>query len=128
MLHTRRSNLFRWARELPTNATIKGDGFVALRHGLVHHGAITVAFDVRVEALKRIAPRDVAHLLGCDFPSVEALERFLGPFGILVGGEVDKSVSEASETAEVHGRIEKVVATLEALLVQELEQHVACVG
>lgn len=127
-LDARWPNSFRWAWKRLANTVFENYGFVTLWHRLVHHRTVTIALDVWPQPLERIAPGDIAYLLGCDFPSAKALELMHGVSSILIVCEIDKGISKARKAEEVHGDIDKVVAALEALTVQEREQHIARVA
>jgi hypothetical protein len=103
------------------------DGWLYLfRHILMHHRAVPVPLDVRIQTLQGISPRDLAnagrswgvfgeHVTG---PSVITIEVLPNAKGLTVRHQVDERVPEANPLHEVNRQVNKVVRTSEALRIQ----------
>lgn len=89
----------------------------------VHQRAVAVAGHVRGEALVRIAPTRLAHLVAGATPVAKAVQLLHRSAGMLAGDEVYERVTESQTRVEVDGQVQEVVRALEPLGVEHLHCH-----
>mmetsp|Transcript_83050 Transcript_83050/g.211382 ORF Transcript_83050/g.211382 Transcript_83050/m.211382 type:complete len:317 (+) Transcript_83050:475-1425(+) len=120
----RRLDFLRRRWEGNAQPILEQDRAVMVRHGIVHQRAVAVALHVRVETLVRVAPAHATALAAGHGPLREAVEGAMQTLRILGSDHVDEGVAHRGVRAEVHGKIQKVERTKEALRVQQHHQHV----
>lgn len=79
-----------------------------------------------MDTLQSSAPSNIADLVALHDPPAEALETMKEAFCFRIIEEVNERVAEPSPGLKVDWQIHKIVAVFQSLIIQELNQLIAC--
>lgn len=126
VLQMRRAQLLCGCWKADPHAAVEEHGPLVICNFGVHHSAVPVALNVAWQALK-LAPRHLRNLVALQTPCSEALKGVEEAVSFRCGYKVDEGISDQSITTEIEGRVEKIIATFEALGVNEVQEFIATV-
>merc|ERR1711920_989545 len=121
--HSRSPNGLRGLRECNGLPVFPEHGLVLVRDGSVHHWTVPVPFDMRMQALVRLAPANKAPLLARERPVREAIEVTPESLHNVRVQQIHESITQCSLRSEIDRQVQEIVGVAKTLVLQQVNQH-----